>query len=224
MTREPAILKARAEFHDRFSDLARGKRSWQLAAFGLLALLAAVTGAYIRLASTSRITPYVVEVDRLGRAAAFGPAEQLKSTDQRVVVAQLALFIRDLRSVYADPGAQKELIYRAYAYVADSARGFLDRTFADPRHDPRVLAQRLTRQVEVGSVLQVPGSDTWKLQWTETETPRRVGQTRTSAWEAYLTVKVRPPETAETILDNPLGLYITALNWTQIQTPQGDTP
>ncbi len=36
-------------------------------------------------------------------------------------------------------------------------------------HDPRLLGQRLTREVDVASVLRVPHSDVWRLQWTETE-------------------------------------------------------
>src|SRR5260370_14323728 len=66
-------LAAREEFVSVFGDLARGKRNWQLVAFGLLALLGVVLAAYLRLSLGSRITPYVVEVDRLGQAVAFGP-------------------------------------------------------------------------------------------------------------------------------------------------------
>lgn len=78
-------LAAREEFVSTFGDLARGKRNWQLAAFGLLALLGLVLAAYLRLSLGSRITPYVVEVDRLGQAVAFGPAEPLRATDLRVL-------------------------------------------------------------------------------------------------------------------------------------------
>src|SRR5260370_18931363 len=69
------ILAGRGAFAGAFGDLARGKRNWQLMAFGLLGLFGIVLAAYVRLASETRITPYVVEVDRLGRAVAFGPAQ-----------------------------------------------------------------------------------------------------------------------------------------------------
>ena len=93
------ILAGRSAFAGAFGDLARGKRNWQVVAFGLLGLFGIVLVAFVRLASEARITPYVVEVDKLGRAVAFGPAEQTAQTDPRIVAATLALFIRNVRAV-----------------------------------------------------------------------------------------------------------------------------
>ena len=211
-------LAARHEFESVFADLAKGKRNWQLCAFSLLALLAVVLGAYLKISSEARITPYVVEVDRLGQAIAFGPAERLKRTDARLYVFQLALFIRNLRLVSSDFEAQKELLFSAYAYVSGSARATLDDYFLNPAHDPRVLGRTITRQVQVTAVLQVPKSDTWKVSWRETEKPRFVGASRTTAWEAYLQVKHSPPYATDALLLNPLGLFVTEINWTQVTT------
>src|SRR5579864_8385580 len=86
------ILAGRGAFAGAFGDLARGKRNWQLMAFGLLGLFGIVLVAYVRLASETRITPYVVEVDRLGPAVAFGPAgrsTQAAAGDARNVAATL---------------------------------------------------------------------------------------------------------------------------------------
>ena len=211
-------LAAREEFISTFGDLARGKRNWQVCAFGLLALLGLVLVAYLRLSLTSRITPYVVEVDRLGQAVAFGPAEPLRAADSRVQIFTLALVIRDLRTVSADPETQRDMLFAAYAYVAGTARATLDSYFADPSHDPRVLGRSVSRDVRITSVLRVTGAAarTWKVAWRETERPRVAGAVRTAAWEAYLSLESHPPSTAEALLRNPLGLYITDLNWSEI--------
>jgi type IV secretory pathway TrbF-like protein len=211
---------ARREFVSTFGDLARGKRNWQLAAFGLLVLLGFVLAAYVRLSLQSRITPYVVEVDRLGQAVAFGPAEALRPTDTRAYVYQLALFVRDLRSVSSDPEAQRQMLFTAYAYAAGAARAQLDAWFLDPAHDPRVLGRTLTREVQVTSVLRVAGtaSRTWKVSWREVERPRVAGPLRSAAWEAYLTTDLHAPTTTETLLRNPLGLYVTDLSWSEVTT------
>lgn len=211
-------IAARAEFESVFGDLARGKRNWQLMAFGLLALLGAVLAAYLRLGAQARITPYVVEVDRLGQAVAFGPAEALRKTDRRLYVFHLALFIRNLRAVSSDFDTQRELLRGAYAYAAGAARAMLDEHFVDPANDPRVLGRTLTRQVQVTSVLQVPRTETWKVAWLETERPRYAGSPRTTAWEAYLQVRRDPPTTTEALHSNPLGLFVTEINWTQLNT------
>ncbi|HXU44466.1 MAG TPA: VirB8/TrbF family protein [Thermoanaerobaculia bacterium] len=218
---ESPYLTGRRAFGGTFGDLARGKRNWQLLAFAQTALLAAVLFAYLRLSLEARITPYVVEVDRLGRAVAFGPAEALRKTDVRITIAELSLFVRDLRAVSSDPAAQREFLLRAYAHVADDARSFLDAYFADPDHDPRLLGRRLTRTVEVTSILHLPDSDLWRIQWSERELPLS-GPARETAWEAVATVSIRPPKSIERIESNPIGLYVTHLDWVELATPKGN--
>lgn len=217
--RPTSIISARNEFANAFGDLAKGKRNWQLMAFALVGMLAFVTSAYVRLASSSRVVPYVVEVDRLGQIVAVGTAEQLTTPDQRLVASQLAQFVRSIRTVLpsAAAAAQAEMVRRGYAYVAPEAAGFLNDYFGSPRNDPRLLGTRITRQVDVASVLRVPNSDVWRLQWSETERSTQAGgPVRTTAWEGYVTVSIAPPATAEAVQDNPLGLYVTSVNWTQI--------
>ena len=216
------FLRGRAEFDSVFADLAKGKRNWQLVAFGAVAVAAVLAVGLVTLALQSRITPYVVEVDRLGRAQAFGPAERLKSTDQRVLVSQLATFVRDIRTVLGDLTAQSELVRHAYAFVDQGAGAFLNEYFATPANDPRLLSRELTRLVEVTSVLPVPGSTTWKVSWIETTTPRALGGLpAVTAWEGYFATRVVPPTTVERITDNPLGLYVTSINWTQLASRTG---
>src|SRR2546426_1097914 len=97
------------------------------------------------------------------------------------------------------------------------AAAFLNDYFANPVNDPRLLGLRLTRQVDVTGVLRVPNSDVWRLQWTETERSTQPGGlTRTVAWEGYVTVRLVPPRTVDAVQDNPLGLAVTSVNWTQV--------
>src|SRR5712675_1856212 len=74
---DPAYIRGRAEFASVFGDLAKGKRNWQLAAFGALGVAVVLALGVVSLATTSRITPYVVEVDKLGRVQSVGPADRL---------------------------------------------------------------------------------------------------------------------------------------------------
>jgi type IV secretory pathway TrbF-like protein len=209
-------LAARGEFASVFLDQAKARRNWQICAFGLLLLLAAVLAAYLRLASEARITPYVVEVDRLGQAVAFGPADRLQKSEPRLTAYQLALLVRNLRTVSSDFEAQKRALFSAYAFVSGAAHTTLDEYFVNPAHDPRVLGRGLTRQVQVTAVLQIPKTHTWKVAWTETEQPRTAGTARATAWEGYFQVESNPPATTEALLTNPLGLFVTEINWTQL--------
>ena len=221
------FLAARTEFMHAFGDLAQGKRNWQLTAYALMGLLALVALADLRLAASSRVVPYIVQVDRLGQVVTVGPAEALKHPDQRLVAAELARFIRAVRTVLpaAAAAGQAEMLRRGYAFVAPDAAGFLNDYFANPVNDPRLLGLRLTRQVDVLGVLRVPNSDVWRLQWTETERPTQPGGlTRTVAWEGYVTVRLAPPRTVEAVQDNPLGLTVTSVSWTQVGANSSAAP
>jgi type IV secretion system protein VirB5 len=209
-------IAARHEFEDLYADLARGKHLWQLTALALLATLAILAAGYVRLSLTARVTPYVVEVDQLGRARAFGPADALRRADSRLVVSQLALFLREARTVLPSDAAEADVLRRAYAYVDAGAAAFLNAWFADVRNNPRVLARTLTRTIEVTSVLAVPASSAWRAQWTETDWPLDGTPPHRSAWEGYLGVRLAPPETVDAIEDNPLGIHVTSIVWTRV--------
>jgi type IV secretory pathway TrbF-like protein len=210
-------IEARGAFVSVYEDLAKGKRNWQLAALAVVGILAVQTIAFARLALTSRVTPYLVEVDRLGRVVALGPVEPLRQTETRLVVSQLVLFIESARTVVPSDAAEADIIRRAYAYADQGAATFLNAYFGDPRNDPRVLGRSMSRSVEVTSVLRVPKGETWRVQWTETEYPTGAGgEVKTTAWEGYLAIRVTPPATTEAVERNPLGVYITSMSWSRV--------
>ncbi len=115
-----------------------------------------------------------------------------------------------LSTVTADANAQQHLIDRAYAHTRSEAVAFLNRHFQ--RTNPFEAAARGTRRVEVTSILPV-AQDTWQVQWTET-TFRLSRSTAEAAWQAVLVIEQEPPTTTDTLLVNPLGLYVTEISWT----------
>ncbi len=220
-TQGSTFLRARDAFLNVFSDPVRGRRNWTLAAYGLLLTNVILAVSYVRLASTAQWTPYVVKVDSFGQVAYGGPAEKLDTNDPQLVVYQLALFVRNVRTVTTDPTAQVRFIEDAYAFLGQRAAGFVNAHFSDPANDPRVLGRTLKRSVNINSILPLPNSRTWKLQWTEDVTPVQGGEPTRTSWEAYVTSEFREfpagaPKTEEEWkkrLVNPLNLYITELTW-----------
>lgn len=231
-----AVARGRREWAGAFGDLAKSRRNWQLAAFGSLAIAGIMSTGLVTLATQARITPYVVEVDKLGRPQAFGRADRLQPADQRIVASQIATWIRDIRAVLADPISQQDLVRRAYAFVDQNTAQFLQAYMTDPTRDPRVIGRELTRVVEVTSILPVPGAAssashgelsaprTWRVSWTETDYPRAGGAPSVAAWEAYLTTHQVPPTVADRIEVNPLGLFVTSVSWTQVSARQSTAP
>jgi len=37
----------------------------------------------------------------------------------------------------------------------------------------------------------------------------------TSRWTAILTIAIQPPTSADVVRKNPLGIYVTAINWSK---------
>src|SRR5208282_401075 len=97
-------LNARREWNERYGDYIAQARNWRLAAILaiLTALITASGLAYI--GSQSQIVPYIVRVDKLGSAAAVDRADQTFKPDNQLIVASLARFIANIRSVYTDAG------------------------------------------------------------------------------------------------------------------------
>jgi type IV secretion system protein TrbF len=222
---ESRIAGDQAFFH-LWGDLLRQRQYWILAALASLAGNVILTLAFIGLASTAKITPYIVEVNRHGTPVAFGPAERIRSVDDRIVMGEISRFIVRLRTVTSDPVILESLFSEAYAFLSErepAAKQYLDAYFA--RNDPRVLARSYLRSVDVESVFRMPGSQgqkqgrgTWRIRWSERTLPVGVGgSSQEEEWEGFVTVKIDPPEDEERLRRNPVGIYITHITWAQVK-------
>jgi type IV secretion system protein VirB5 len=224
---------ARAEFFHAFGDLSR-QRALLVKLLALLGVLDVVLlAAYIQLATTSRITPYIVLTDRYGSVQAVGPVPAIADVPDRITVHALSDFISSARSVSSDPLAIADAITRAYRYIpggSEKSRAFLD-TYYRSGHDPRLLSRDLKRSVQIASVLRLPrasglgaavsSTSTWRIRWYETTWPTSsTPPPTTDTWEAYATVSLNPPTSVERIRVNPLGVFLTDLSWSATNPKQ----
>ena len=218
---ETPYVRARREWDDRYARQARAVRNWQIATLLALLMAAGLAAGLVLLASQSQITPYVVEVDRHGDAVAFGPAERLGPADERLLRYFLGRYVQSLRTVVADADAQRHLIREAYAFTTGEATAFLNDHYS--RANPFELAQHAPRSVEVTSLLKV-AETAWRAQWVERARPGLGRAVRESHWQAVLVVDQTPPTDTDTLLANPLGLYVTEITWQRTLTEGGTAP
>jgi type IV secretion system protein VirB5 len=203
-------LSARREWNERYGDYIARARSWRWAAFAALFVSLVLAISVVWQAAQSKVVPYVVEVDKLGEAIAVARADRATTTDVRVVKAQLAAWIVDVRSVSSDPLAQKSELSRSYAMSAATATLFLNDYYRQhsPFGQPRIVA------VSVDAVLPV-SQQTYQLQWSEDARDLQGRDLATTHGLASVTVALDPPTDERGILSNPLGLYVTGISWTQ---------
>jgi type IV secretion system protein TrbF len=206
-------VEARREWNDRYLDLVRARRWWQLAAAAELALVGVLGGGLIALSLQHKTVPYVVEVDALGAAGAVAPAQGAgRPTDERIVRYQLAAFVRGARTVMTDRAAMKRGLEQIYAYARGPALTFLDEHFR--ANNPFDIAKTSTVTPAVTSLL--PLSDrSWQVRWSEEQRGLDGTLLGRSNWEAVLEVETIPPSTPDSIQANPFGLYVTEIRWTK---------
>lgn len=185
--------------------------NWRRMALGLLVLAGGLAGALAWLSVQGTVTPWVVEVDRLGQVQAVGPAERGYAPTDEQVRSSLARLIESVRAISSDGVVVGAAWERAYAMVdGDAARFITD--YANGI-DLKGLVGKTQVTVEVTSVLRA-SPKSFRAAWIE----RRYvdGQlAATERWSAILTVEVRRPRTDREILANGLGVHVTAISWSR---------
>lgn len=194
-------------------------RNWRLMAFGCLVLSGTLTGGLLWQGSQSRVTPYVVEVDRFGAVQAIGPAEiPYQPTDAQIAY-HLARFIRNLRGLSIDPVMVRRAWLEAYDYVTD--RGAQQLNAYAAANDPFTSVGERSVSVEVTSVVRA-SPESFQVKWTE-EAWRQGARVGSERWTGILTVVTRSPRDAATLRKNPLGIYVHDLDWSRELNP-GEVP
>lgn len=205
-------LDARREWNERYGSEVKQAATWRLVAIGSLIVAGvAVTGLAVS-ASQNKMVPYVVEVDKLHATLPIGPADRAAKGDSRIIRAQLAGLISDLRSVYLDAAAEQTAIRRAYAMLAQNGTAYQVVNEQMSKNDPFKRAQLESVTIEVQSVLPL-GGETWRVEWIETVRDRSGVVTSSQPWQAAVTTSINPPTSEAGVLANPLGIYVTALSW-----------
>jgi type IV secretion system protein VirB5 len=206
---ETPYQRAGQAWDERIGSACVQARNWRLMALGGLLLSGSLAGGLLWQSLQSRVVPYVVEVDRLGEPRAVAPAARdYRPTDPQIAW-HLGRFITSVRSVSLDPVLMRQNWLAAYAMVTKRGAAFLDEyaRAADP------FAEVGTRTVSVEVTSVVRASDrAFQVKWTETAYERG-SLAGTSRWTAILAIAVRPPATAETLRQNPLGLYVDGIDW-----------
>lgn len=203
--------RAAQVWDDRIGSARVQAKNWRLAFFGCLALSGGLAGGLVWQSARGTITPWVVEVDKLGEARAVAPAGADYAPTDPQVAFHLARFIEHVRSIPADPIVLRKDWLAAYDFASDTGAQALNDYARN--NDPFVEVGKFQVAVDVSSVIRA-SKDSFRIAWTE----RRYQDgslIEKSRWSAILTVRVEPPRTPDAIRKNPLGLFVTAISWSK---------
>jgi len=217
-TPEPATPYQRAGqlWDERIGSARVQAKNWRLMSFGSLGLSMALAGGLIWQSMQSRVTPYVVQVDKLGEVQAVGPANQSYKPTDAEFAWYLARFITDVRALSSDPIVVRKNWLEAYDYATDHGAVFLNQ-FAQANDPFKAVGER-TVSVQVTSVVRASDAS-FQVKWVE-QIYEHDALAKTERWTAIVSVITQQPTTAEVLRKNPLGLYVNGLNWSrELDTP-----
>lgn len=212
-TPEPTTPYQRAAqvWDDRIGSARVQAKNWRLMAFACLALAAGFAAALAWESSQGTITPWVVEVDRLGEARAVEPASSTYQASNSQIAFHLARFIEHVRGLPMDAIVLREDWLRAYDFTTDRGAAALNDYARN--NDPFAKLGKTQVAVEVSSVIRA-SPDSFRLAWTERRYEN--GQlAATDRWSAILAVVIQPPRDVDRLRKNPLGIYVNAINWSK---------
>ncbi|WPO43219.1 conjugal transfer protein TrbF [Tardiphaga sp. 42S5] len=203
--------KAAQVWDDRIGSARVQAKNWRLMAFGCLALSTGLAGSLVWQSTQGTITPWVVEVDRLGQAQRVAPANtDYQPTDPQIAY-HLARFIEDVRGLPADAIVLRQNWLRAYDFTTDRGAAALN-DYART-NDPFARLGKVQVSVEVSSVIRA-SPESFRVAWVQRAYDNG-SLSSTERWTAILTVVIETPRDADRLRKNPLGVYVHAINWSK---------
>lgn len=202
----------RREWNDRYGNMARMIRGWQ-GAFGVaMVLVMVLTGVNVKLSTQTHIQPFAVVLNQ-GVPVSIQPMNPMNLSSPQMVNFFLEHFIENARTVVSDVEAEKNLLNSVYAFAADHTIPFLREYYM--ANNPLQRAQTMTVNVHVINIL--PLSDkTCQIIWEEVARNVMNGDILSKTrWMANITYQKTGKVDVKTAKDNPFGLYITNLTWSQ---------
>jgi type IV secretion system protein VirB5 len=216
---ETPYQRAQQVWDERLGTARVQAKNWRLMAFGCLSLATGLAGALIWQSAQSRITPYVVEVDKLGGVQTVAPAVQPYRPADAQISYHLARFVQNVRSLSIDPIVVRKAWLEAYDYATARAAQTLNE-FASANDPFKAVGQRSV-SVEVTSVVRA-SAESFQVKWTE-QTFENGRLAKTERWTGILSIVAQQPRTIEALRKNPLGIYVHGLDWSRELNP-GESP
>lgn len=203
--------EGRKEWNDRYGSLKQSNQYWQRAFFCSLVINIIFALVIAKIATQSQIKPFIVETNR-GMPYAISVLKNVSNTDPRIINFAANQYIINARSIIHDTTAEKNLLNKVYAYSADQTIPFLEDYYQ--KNDPFRLSAQYTVSVQIINSFPL-SPHTWQVTWDETQRSTLDHQVlKVTRWVAQLTHqfgKINP----NFLNDNPFGLYITHITWSQ---------
>lgn len=192
-------------------------RFWKYLSLILSVALVVLSAGIIWSTRQSHIVPYVVEVNKLGKAMPVAPADKEYGVTKVILTHSVASFVNEIREIIGDPLAEKKALEDAYAHLVPGSNAYGVITKFVHQRNPYTIGKKLSVTVKVIEVLWESPSSAL-VQWEETAWLPDGSSKVIGTYQSYITVKVVPPKDPNQtgFENNPLGIFVDSISWTKI--------
>lgn len=202
----------------RYGSALAQARNWRLISLLQLVILLMLAGAVVWAFQLRTEVPYVVVLDERGDAAQIKIADREYSPTEQQISYHIRHFIQWVRSRPLDPSVFAQNWEQAYAFMSRDAQLKMNAYAAE--NSPQEGLGEVARDVQVRNV-RLRGQNTYEVAWHEEEW-QDGARLSAADYTGSFVVKIEPPTSADTILKNPLGLYIVEFGWSADRPTEGE--
>jgi type IV secretion system protein VirB5 len=208
------FLAGRTEAAERYGYLSKNAAQWRRISAVLILCCAACVFAVIFMAGRVTVVPYIVQVDAHGYEIAVEPVAPSR-VDARLIIAHIGRYVWSLKTVFNDPEAQLHLMN--FVYSTTPVNTPAEKKYQDyfNANNPVVIGETETVYVTVNSVLPM-SVETWQAEWTEERFSLTGDKLGTKHYRGIFSTAIVAPSTMREVLTNPLGIFVTDFNFSEI--------
>lgn len=217
--RDNPYVNARNEYQERYGEYIVSARNWRLAALASCGVTVLSLVANYHLATKSGTVPFVMEVDRTGHTFFAGVPRAANLNEAAITKSALETWIRDTRSILADPYAERHYVDTVYSFLSKGSVAYRTLTSWYADRQPFELAAKETVDIENVNALPIGNeheTKTWTVTWDEVTTLADGSRNDPVKWRANITFERVPVSLSDArIKDNPTGILITHYSWSE---------
>ena len=210
-----AYLYGKEEWNERYGSAIKHRNISTLVTIIALLIAGFAFYKYVNLASQVKVVPYVVEIDKLGKAVSAYKAKQSTYKNPKVIKYSLAEFITNFRTLYGNPVVQKDIIMKAYRYLSPAYPAYKVVNTYFQENSPFDALQTKNVVVKIDDVVQTNDS-TYQIDWHEETYDIQGNRLSIDYYKASASIVLSPPTDESSIIKNPIGLFITHLNFAKL--------
>ena len=208
---ETPYLRAAQQWDHRIGDARAQARNWRLMAFSSIAIAGIFAAGFTYEASRVKIAAFYVPVSEIGRPGHVEPVGNVYTPSNAAIIYFLSDWTRTMFAKPTDPIVAREDLLKDFSVLRGTAATAMNQWAS--ANDPMKDLGHVARTVTINAVLQ-RSDQSWQVDWTES-TFTEGSKSNDVKYTGLFTVETVPPTNQSELLANPLGLHITAINWSR---------